>query len=134
MKKILLITIAGISALPFVVSACKNTLTPGINQIVFPTSGTVSYNKYVQPLYNIACNYSGCHDAADAAGGLGLSSYIAMESSFPIPVRAKDTTNSVLFQRIEGKGPIMPPAPFPTLNQNQIQGIKAWIMQGAQYN
>jgi hypothetical protein len=109
-------------------------LTPGINQIVFPDTGTVSYNRYVQPLFNIACNYSGCHDAADQAGGLDLTSYIAMISSSPSPIISRDTTNSILIQRVEGKGPIMPPDPYPKLNKNQIDGLKRWVMQGAQDN
>ena len=134
MRKSFVIVTVSIVILSFGLPGCKNTLTPGTSNIVFPASGTVSYNKYVQPFFNVDCNYSGCHDAADAAGGVDLSSYIAMESSFPIPVRAKDTTNSILIQRIENKGPIMPPAPFSPLNQNQIQGLKAWIMQGAQNN
>jgi hypothetical protein len=101
-------------------------------QIVFPASG-VSYNKYVQPLFNIACNYSGCHDAADA-GGLDLTSYISMMSSSPAPVQAGDTTHSILIQRVEGKGSIMPPAGFGSLTSNQIQGLKTWTMEGAKDN
>ncbi len=78
MKKVFVISIVLIPFLSLALSACKNTLTPGIDQIVFPTSGTVSYKTYVQPLFNVACNYSGCHDAADAEGGLDLTSYISM--------------------------------------------------------
>jgi predicted small secreted protein len=131
MKKAFVISVVSIAFLSLALSACKNTLTPGIDQIVFPTSGTVGYNEYVQPLFNIACNYSGCHDAADAAGGLDLTSYFSMISSSPAPVQAGDTTHSILIQRIEGKGPIMPPAGFGSLTPNQIQGLKAWIIQGA---
>lgn len=113
-------------------SACKNTMTPGVGQIVFPTSGVVSYNKYVQPLFNIACNYSGCHDAADAAGGLTLTDWISLKSA-PGVVFPNDTTSGTLIQTIEGKLPHDPVLPG-YLTPNQIQGLKAWIMQGAQNN
>jgi len=115
--------------------SCKVTgdSSTGQADIVFPTSGTVSYQRYVQPLFNEVCNYSGCHDDASQAGNLSLTGYINLKSA-PGVVISKDTLHSILIQRVTGQGPIMPPAPFSSLNKNQIQGLKAWIMQGAQLN
>ncbi len=132
MKKVFVISVASIAFLSLALSSCKNTLTPGIDQIVFPTSGVVSYEKYVQPLFNIACNYSGCHDAADAAGGLDLTDWITLTST-PGVVFKNDTTSGTLVQSIEGKlqhDPFLPGY----LTPNQIQGLKAWVIQGAQNN
>ena len=133
MKKFSAIVILSTAILAFVLSSCKNTLTPGTSQIVFPASG-VSYNKQVQPLFNVECNYSGCHDAADAAGGLDLTSYISMIASSPSPVITGDTTHSILIEWVESKiGPHDPPF-VSILTPNQIQGLKTWVLEGAKDN
>ncbi len=114
--------------------SCKNSLVSAsaASSIVFPATN-VSYSKQVQPLFNISCAYSGCHDDQSQAGGLSLTSYFNLMDA-PGVVIAKDTTHSILIQRVEGEGPIMPPAGFSRLNANQIKGLKTWIMEGANFN
>ena len=117
--------------LTFAIGKHVDTLTV---EIVFPASG-VSYSKQVQPLFNAACNYSGCHNAANVAGGLNLSSWNSIIHFTPPVVLPQDSAHSMLILRIEGKLPsIMPPTGLATLNQNQIQGLKTWIMEGAKNN
>jgi hypothetical protein len=114
-------------------SSCKNTMTPGLDQVVFPDTGTVNYNNYVQRLFNVACNYSGCHDAADQEGGLDLTNYFSMINSIPSPVIPRDSTSSILIERVKGLlQPQMPPNG--PLNSNQIHGLARWVQQGAQDN
>ena len=134
MKFIPLFALVLVAALSLSFQACKNTLdsATGQSSIVFPLSN-VSYSKQVQPLFNISCTYSGCHDDGTQAGGLSLTNYFSLISA-PGVVVPKDTTHSILIQRIEGLGPIMPPPPFPPLNANQIQGIRTWVIEGAKYN
>jgi hypothetical protein len=134
MKFIPLFALVLVAALSLSLQACKNTLdsATGQSSIVFPSSN-VSYSKQVQPLFNITCTYSGCHDDGTQAGGLSLTNYFSLIST-PGVVVPKDTTHSILIQRIEGLGPIMPPPPFSPLNANQIQGIKTWVIEGAKYN
>lgn len=121
-------------AISCAVTSCKNTLdsSTGQTDIVFPSSG-VSYFGQVQPLFNLKCNSVGCHNSTDVAGGLDLSNYFTL-IRYPGAVIAKDTVHSVLIQRVTGIGGIMPPSPIPTLNQNQIHGLKVWISEGAKYN
>src|ERR1039458_4155703 len=60
----------------FVLSSCKdtsNSLSP-IGGIVFPATN-ISYEKLVQPLFNIGCATTSCHDNASQKGNLDLSSY-----------------------------------------------------------
>jgi hypothetical protein len=134
MKYLYLIPAIALFALSLSLSSCKNTLDSptGQSDIVFPDSN-VSYSKQVQPLFNIECNYSGCHDSQTASGSLDLTDYFSLINA-PGVVIAKDTVHSILIQRIEGKGPTMPPSPASPLTPNQIKGLKTWVMEGLKYN
>ena len=133
MKTVLAIGISWILFFTILVSSCKNTMTPGLNQIVFPNTGTVSYNRYVQPLFNVACNYYGCHDAADQAGGLDLTNYFSMINSSPSPIVPHDSTSSLIVEHVKGTLPPIMPLNG-SLNSNQIHGLARWVQQGAQDN
>jgi hypothetical protein len=120
-------------------SGCKdkNTLLPGESPstVVFPTRN-VSFGVHVQTLFNQACALPSCHDDNSHAGGLSLTSYYNTVFSVPGIVVSKDPQNSILVMKIEGRGPAgdrMPPGPN-ALNQNQIDGIRTWIAEGAQNN
>ena len=120
-------------------SGCKdtNTLVPGESPstVVFPTRN-VSFGVHVQTLFNQACALPTCHDDNSHAGGLSLTSYYNTVFAVPGIVVSKDPQNSILVMKIEGRGPSgdrMPPGPNP-LNQNQIDGIRTWIAEGAQNN
>ncbi len=133
MKYLYILAVGSIVALTVVFSSCKNVLGPsGQADIVFPASN-VSYTKQVLPLFSLDCAYSGCHDDQTAAGNLDLTTYNGLISATGVVI-AQDTVHSILVQVIEGKGYIMPPPPAPLLNNNQIQGLKTWIMEGLKYN
>jgi hypothetical protein len=115
----------------------KNTLVPGESPstVLFPERN-VSYEVHVQTLFNQACAFSSCHNDASHAGGLSLTSYYNTVFVDPGVVVMKDPQNSILVMKIEGRGPSgdrMPPGQNP-LNQNQINGIRTWIAEGAQNN
>lgn len=109
-------------------SSCKNTLTPGISNIVFPDTGSVHY-PLVQQLFNYSCNYSGCHDHADQAGGLDLSYYDSWITD-PGVIIPGDTAHSTLVLYIEGTY-YHDPSLVSVLTPNQIEGLKRWIEEGA---
>lgn len=133
-KYLYLIGLAVFLATSITVSSCKNTLGPttGQNDIVFPSSN-VSFYKQVLPLFDVSCDYSGCHDDQTQAGNLALTSYAGVISAVGVVI-PKDTLHSLLFQRIKGINGIMPPPPASPLNSNQINGIKQWILEGAPAN
>lgn len=114
-------------------SSCKDENADGCN-IVFPDSGKVSYLQSVQPLFDCSCNYSGCHDdGTKNERGFSLTDYGNFRYSYIII--PGDTNASPLIRRIEGlpPGTPMPPDREP-LNLNQKNGIRRWVLQGAQYN
>jgi len=104
--------------------------TPG-DEIVFPDSN-VSYTAHVQPYMTLRCATYGCHDNATRSGNLNLTTYMDMTAR-PGVVIPKDSKSSLLMQRIDGRLPHPPNVPI-IINQNQLNGIKRWIDEGAKYN
>ena len=120
-------------------TGCKdeNTLLPGESPstVVFPARN-VTFGVHVQTLFNQACALPMCHDDNSHAGGLSLTSYYNTVFAVPGIVVSKDPQNSILIMKIEGRGPAgdrMPPGPN-ALNENQINGIRTWIAEGAANN
>jgi hypothetical protein len=114
---------------------CKdeNPLDTGSpSNVVFPPSD-VRYLQHVQPLFNQACAFVGCHDDGVPQDQLKLTSWGNL-INFPGVVVPNQPELSTLVIRIEGtSGPPMP-LNGNRLNQNQINGIRTWIVEGAMNN
>ena len=119
-----------------IMAGCKDTGTGtghSPSNVIFPPHD-VSFSAHVQPLFNQACNFSGCHDDGQHQSPLKLTSY--NEAVFQVPgvVVPGEPDQSTLVFRIEGRvGVRMPPGPDP-LDQNQINGIRTWVAEGAKNN
>ncbi len=127
---------AAVLAAGLQIFGCKdsNPLTgESPSNVVFPSSG-VSYYRHVQPLFDQACNYSGCHDDGQHQSQLKLTTYDNTVRALPGIVIPGDAAHSLLVLRIQGSiGPRMPPSGN-GLNDNQINGIRSWINAGAPNN
>jgi mono/diheme cytochrome c family protein len=136
MKTPLTFLVASLSLLG--ITGCKDQNPVGEDgspsNVVFPTSG-VSYQYQVQPLFNQACNFSGCHGSDAPPNLVKLTSWGELMTSGAGAgvVVVGQPESSTLVLRIEGRGARMPPSGLP-LNQNQINGIRAWIAEGAKNN
>ena len=112
--------------------SCDDT---GPTEIPLPEEN-VSYSQHIQPLFNTYCNSSGCHNSEDGAGGIRLTSYGDIFAT-PFLVIPRAPEESTLYLSVSGQTiNIMPPPygnTFP-LNDNQINGIKVWIEEGAEAN
>lgn len=125
--------LCGLLFASFVFNACEDSSTEtitDINSIVFPPSG-ISYNRTIQPLLNLGCATSGCHDIKTRASNLDLSDYLGFRQRFYDVVIKGDTMNSRLIWNLEGRVGTAPMPPFGSLNANQIRGFKQWILEGA---
>ena len=111
-------------------AACKDENNPITPDIVFPDSA-VSYVAHVQPLFNQACAFAGCHDDGPHPSALRLTSYAGVMDPQLLVVIPGDTVNSRLAMRVTGR--IAPQMPLyrPPLSQNQIHGLLTWIQEGA---
>ncbi len=114
------------------VSGCDDT---SLNAIEIPATN-VSYSQHIQPILNIKCAVSGCHDAGTAAGGYSMETWI---STVTIPFIIKnDPSNSLVVMTVTGQGglPIMPPinASILPMTDIEVNGLKTWIKEGAKNN
>ena len=133
MKKLFLIFSITAFAVLILYSGCKDTITNSdLNKVVIPDSN-VSYAKYIQPIFNVKCIT--CHGNGKTDGGVNLTSCSGATAD-PSIVFPGEPENSILVWAIEGNPATqpMPPVGYPTLTQNQINGIKTWIKEGAQCN
>ncbi len=134
MKNIIHILISLVLLTALSLLSCDDTITQS-QDIVFP-SENVSYSKHVQPLFNITCTGSGCHNDQDREASLSLTTWANTTASTDI-VFPFLPDNSKLVWAIEGQGfQLMPPvgSPYRPLNENQREGIKTWIREGAENN
>ena len=109
-------------------SGCKDTINADdLNNVVIPSSN-VSYSKYIQPVLNLYCATSGCHDGT-GGGGISFTTYANTIASYDV-VAAYHPETSHLVWVIEGKVALHPNLLY-NMNANQLQGIKTWIAEGA---
>ena len=109
-------------------AGCSSGDITSPNQIVFPTSN-VSFSAQVEPYLTIACSMTGCHDgSATTAGGIDLTHYYGVLNEVSRP---GDTLTSelveVMYSRVNHPGVIV-------ANDNQRNGIKVWVLEGAKNN
>jgi hypothetical protein len=120
----------------FLVAGCKDE-TPleggSPSTVVFP-SQEVSYAQHVQPLFNQACALAGCHDNGTHQSELRLTTYFNTVFATQGVVIPGQPESSTLIFRIEGTAGQPMPLNSPPLNQNQINGIRTWIVEGAMDN
>jgi hypothetical protein len=114
-------------------AACKDTQTGPKEDIVFPDSN-ISFSQHVGPLFQQKCAAGLCHSGNNPAGSLNLEypgSYneLLAHSGLVIP---GDGIHSELVLHLQGILILMPPAG--KLSDNQINGIRKWIDEGAKNN
>ncbi len=98
------------------ISSCRKDVAPA------PTCvEEISYSAKIQPLMDLNCSTSGCHDANTAQSGVDLSNYAG--------VNANATGVLTVIQLEEGNPGLMPLG-GPRLADSLIQQFSCWIEQG----
>ena len=95
---------------------------------------SVYFQNKILPLLVSNCTESGCHNAADAADGVVLTSYQSIMSSVE---HIKDTNwgeNKLVESLLETDLEDRMPQGKPPLSTEQINLIKQWVSQGAVNN
>jgi hypothetical protein len=121
-----------ITFISVIITSCDDTIVG--NQII--PEFDVSYSKHIQPLFNNHCNNTTCHNSEDRAGGLSFEIYGEFRS-YPFLIIAGAPDESTLYQVVSGQSVlVMPPYGGPSipLTENQINGIRTWIEEGAEAN
>lgn len=135
-RKILVnITITLLFSSMIIYTACDDTITgEDIDKRVIPDEN-VSYSDHIQPVFNVKCATSGCHDNQSRAGGYSMTTWSNVLQPGVVDPYTPETSR--LVWRIEGTGaPIMPPltSGVRPLTENQTDGIITWIREGAKNN
>lgn len=110
-------------------NGCETTTTTGDANIIFP-SENIDYIQHVQPFLKYNCGYSGCHSSFTKAAGLSVDDYFSVMSYMGLVIPLQPDA-STLVQILENK---LPHSVFfyrGNITQNQIQGIRKWIGEGA---
>ena len=121
-----------IALLSILITACSKPTSTSEEEIILPEKN-LSYSRHIQPLFNKKCALSGCHDDVTKASNLSLTSY-ENATARPGIIIPRDPENSILVMRIEGRLQPRMPLNREPLTQNQINGIKQWIREGALNN
>jgi mono/diheme cytochrome c family protein len=96
------------------------------------TSGALSYNADIQPIFNEHCATSGCHTSASKSGGLDLSagnSFAELSKSGSGYINTTKPTSSVLYSAMRSTMP-----PSGKLDDCTLEKIEKWMEQGAKNN
>jgi len=91
----------------------------------------VSFVQDIVPIFNTACNGSGCHSAGGVAPDLSVANaYTALTGGNY--VNSSNPQSSELYQWMTGKRAAPMPLSGPNKDYNAL--VLAWIKQGAQNN
>ena len=114
-------------------AGCDDTTT-NVDSNVIPDSN-VSYSKHIQPIFNAKC--VNCHGVGQTDAGLDLTTWAGTTANPSVVFPGKPENSNLVFTIEQTSGfPPMPPvdSPYPPLTQNQINGVKTWIKEGAKNN
>lgn len=116
------------------VSGCgKDSGTPPEPPIDYDAINPIVYSQHIQPIFEVSCNTSLCHNATDRALGLSLASYedLAAGGSYGAEVLPFHPERSHLLQHMNGQlAPNMPLGLDP-LDAAVLRFFERWIAQGA---
>ena len=110
MNKFLLVY-AGLAILIyFILPGCKDSITASdVDSRVMPQSN-ISFSVDLQPVFELKCANSGCHDDGTKAGGLSLTSCINAKSDPGVIVPLNSKTSIIVWAK-EGQAGIQPMPP-----------------------
>lgn len=131
-----IVAVGIVAAAGLICQSCEDDANPlGVSDVVFPDSA-VSFSTHVERLFHQSCASSLCHGGGDPASQLSLEApaYRALIDHKPTLVHPGDGENSLLYLRVAGQVGDRMPLRMTPLNDNQIQGIKRWIDEGAVNN
>jgi hypothetical protein len=116
-----------------ILTGCKDQGVD-VDERIIPDQN-VSWSQHIQPVLEFHC--VPCHNEQTREAGLSLTSWASATSDLSVIVPF-NADNSKLVWAVEGRSGVffMPPigSPYKPLNQNQINGIKIWINEGAKSN
>ncbi len=111
------------------INGCSDGAISDPDQIVFPPSD-VSFARHVQPLLTLSCAFSGCHDSERPENNyVALTSWVGVRNIRVVNLGGDTACGliRVVFGRQFHSGIVR-------VNANQREGLKTWVLEGAQNN
>ena len=135
MRKNISFVLVLIISFTFTYFGCKDSITGSQLDSKTIPDYNVSFSQNLQPVLEIKCASSGCHDDGTRAGGLSLTTW-ANTTADPSVVFPGKPENSKLVWAIQRQPAVspMPPDGYAPLTAAQIKGIITWIKEGAKNN
>ncbi|NLO18710.1 MAG: hypothetical protein GX121_02350 [Ignavibacteria bacterium] len=132
-KKNCVFTFAALLVAYFFSISCNSETITGSSNVVFPDS-LISFQNHIYPLIKPTCSYQGCHSDETQAGGRRITDYFSyFETNNLGLVIPSKPDNSVLVQLLDGRLPHYPYV-YWRVNENQKNGVRQWILEGAKNN
>jgi len=120
-----------IPIIAFFVQACDDPNDPNRFNFSFPEDEPIYYTEHIAPFLLLRCSYTGCHASNSQAGGIDLSTYFEVMSS-PGVVNTSTPESSLLLQVMDLRNPHLLNLNLVPPTENQIEGIRRWIEEGAE--
>lgn len=131
MLKNLIKILFSIPIVVFFVQACDDANNPNRFNFTFPENEPIYYQEHVAPFLLLRCSYTGCHSSNSQAGGIDLSSYLDLLSG-PNIVNTSEPEASLLLQVMDLRNKHLLNLNLVPPTDNQIEGIRRWIENGAE--
>jgi len=111
-------------------TSCTGVTQP--QDVTFPDSN-VSYVRHMQPFLSLSCSSGGCHNASDPAAGIDLTDYSGLLFGRPNLVVPEKPDESLIILSLEQR--IAHPYDIMSrVTDNQLRGVRTWILEGALLN
>lgn len=123
-----------IIALATVIS-CDDT-RENIYDYKFPEEGEISFQNHVQPFVKLRCSSNQCHGDFSQSTSRRITDYLSYFSGMNAGslVILSDTESSLLLQVLDGRNPHLSNLQLVAARENQIEGVRRWIEDGAPNN
>lgn len=117
----------------FILISCNSSTDPNFTDLDFPEEGEISYISHVDPFLRVRCAYAGCHSTTHKAGGMDLTNWFSI-MAIPGFVNTDNVESSLFLQVANGNNPHLLNLMLIRVRENQVNGIRRWIEQGAKNN
>jgi hypothetical protein len=136
MKKLLFVYCGLFLSAFFILFGCKDTVTGDtIDSRVMPQSN-ISFAADLQPVIEIKCATSGCHDGTSSQTSLVLTSCQNAKSDPGVIFPGNSGTSRIVWsvEGLNGASAMPPIGVNKPFTAEQIRGLKKWIDEGAKCN
>jgi hypothetical protein len=127
--------LAIISIATFTIFVGCNSPINSSSDLRFPEEDEVSFSEHVRPFMQVTCATASCHDDFTQAGGRRMTEHFTYFTASNIGLVVRENPDaSLLIQILEGKNYHLYNYGRELPTENQQQGMRRWVENGAPNN